>query len=93
MDKIRIGIVGLGPIAQNAHLPAIEKARDIHLQAIADTDAALRDQVRLRYRPETVHTMVAVGHSARHGGDWVNVEEVEGDLAHSHLRRTELAAA
>jgi predicted dehydrogenase len=32
MDKIRIGIVGLGPIAQNAHLPAIEKARDIHLQ-------------------------------------------------------------
>jgi len=46
---------GLGPIAQNAHLPAIEKARDIHLQAIADTDAALRDQVRLRYRPETVH--------------------------------------
>jgi predicted dehydrogenase len=55
MDKIRIGIVGLGPIAQNAHLPAIEKARDIHLQAIADTDAALRDQVRLRYRPEAVH--------------------------------------
>jgi predicted dehydrogenase len=55
MDKIRIGIIGLGPIAQNAHLPAIEKARDIHLQAIADTDAALRDQVRSRYCPETVH--------------------------------------
>jgi predicted dehydrogenase len=45
MDKIRIGIVGLGPIAKNAHLPAIEKARDIHLQAIADTDAALRECV------------------------------------------------
>jgi predicted dehydrogenase len=55
MNKLRVGIVGLGPIAQNAHLPAIEKARDIHLQAIADTDAALRDQVRVRYRPETVH--------------------------------------
>ena len=55
MNKIRVGIVGLGPIAQNAHLPAIEKARDIYLQAIADTDAALRDQVRLRYRPETVY--------------------------------------
>jgi predicted dehydrogenase len=81
MDKIRIGIVGLGPIAQKAHLPAIEKARDIHLQAIADTDAALRDQ------------MVAVGHSARHGGDWVNVEEVEGDLAQSYLKWPELAAA
>jgi predicted dehydrogenase len=55
MEKIRVGVVGLGPIAQNAHLPAIEKARDIHLQAVADTDAALREQVRLRYCPETVH--------------------------------------
>jgi predicted dehydrogenase len=55
MNKIRVGIVGLGPIAQNAHLPALEKARDIQLQAIADTDVALRDQVRSRYRPETVH--------------------------------------
>jgi predicted dehydrogenase len=44
MKKICVGIVGLGPIAQNGHLPAIEKARDIHLQAIADTDAALRDR-------------------------------------------------
>ncbi|MBV8815153.1 MAG: Gfo/Idh/MocA family oxidoreductase [Verrucomicrobia bacterium] len=55
MNKLRVGIVGLGPIAQNAHLPALEKARDVHLQAIADTDAALRDQVFWRYRPETVH--------------------------------------
>lgn len=55
MNKLRIGIVGCGPIAQNAHLPAIEKARDVSLQAIADTDAALREQVRLRYRPQTVH--------------------------------------
>ena len=55
MNKLRIGIVGCGPIAQNAHLPAIEKARDIHLQAIADTDAGLREQVLLRYRPQTVY--------------------------------------
>ena len=55
MNKLRAGIVGLGPIAQNAHLPAIEKSGGIHLQAIADTDAALREQVCLRYRPATVH--------------------------------------
>lgn len=55
MNKIRAGIVGLGPIAQNAHLPALEKAHNISLQAIADTDAALRGQARLRYRPETVY--------------------------------------
>jgi predicted dehydrogenase len=54
-EKLRIGIIGCGPIAQNAHLPAIEKARDIHLQAIADTDTALREQILLRYRPQTVY--------------------------------------
>ncbi|HEX4200837.1 MAG TPA: Gfo/Idh/MocA family oxidoreductase [Chthoniobacterales bacterium] len=58
MNKLRIGVVGLGPIAQNAHLLAIEKAHNIYLHAIADTDAALRDQVRIRYRPTT-----AYGHS------------------------------
>ena len=55
MNKLRIGLVGCGPIAQNAHLPAIEKARDIRLQAIADTDAALRESVSLRYCPRSVY--------------------------------------
>jgi predicted dehydrogenase len=69
MNKLRVGIVGLGSIAQNAHLPAIEKARDIHLQAIADTDAALIDQVRVRYRPETVH---------KHSDDLSTIARPEG---------------
>jgi predicted dehydrogenase len=55
MNNFRIGIIGCGPIAQNAHLPAIEKARDVRLQAIAETDAALREQVLLRYHPQTVY--------------------------------------
>ena len=67
----------------------------LQLEAIADTilkgaplvNANLEDGI------EAVKVMVAVGHSARHGGDWVNVEEVEGDLAHSNLRRPQLAAA
>ena len=42
MNKLRIGLIGCGQIAQNDHLPAIEKACNIRLQAIADTDAALR---------------------------------------------------
>jgi predicted dehydrogenase len=55
MNKLRIGLVGCGPIAQNAHLPAIEKARDIDLQAIADTDATLREKVSLRYHAESAY--------------------------------------
>ncbi|MBV8417029.1 MAG: Gfo/Idh/MocA family oxidoreductase [Verrucomicrobia bacterium] len=69
MNKLRIGVVGCGPIAQNAHLPAIEKARDIRLQAIADTDAGLREAVAQRYHahsalsPEAIRT----GHIKAHG--------------------------
>jgi len=55
MNKLRIGLVGCGPIAQNAHLPAIEKACNIRLQAIADTDAALRESVSLRYQTQSVY--------------------------------------
>lgn len=55
MNKLRIGLVGCGPIAQNAHLPAIEKACNIRLQAIADTDAALRESVSLRYHTQSVY--------------------------------------
>jgi predicted dehydrogenase len=55
MNKLRVGLIGCGPIAQNAHLPAIEKARDIHLQAIADTDAALRERVSLRYHAQSAY--------------------------------------
>ena len=55
MNKLRIGLVGCGPIAQNAHLPAIEKACNICLQAIADTDAALRESVSLRYHTQSVY--------------------------------------
>jgi hypothetical protein len=63
MNKLRVGIVGLGPIAQNAHLPAIEKARDIHLQAIAETDAVkqmLALQRLLAVPGEIVHSIRSI---------------------------------
>jgi len=66
----------------------------LQLEALADTilkgaplvNANLEDGI------EAVKAMVAVGHSARHGGDWVNVEEVEGDLANSYLKWPQLPA-
>ena len=36
MEKLKIGIVGAGNIAQNAHLPAYAKRNDIEITAIAD---------------------------------------------------------
>ncbi|MBV9276024.1 MAG: hypothetical protein JO333_19170 [Verrucomicrobia bacterium] len=65
----------------------------LQLEAVADTilrgapliNANLEDGI------EAVKAMVAVGYSACHGGDWVNIEEVEGDLAHSYLKCPQLA--
>lgn len=36
MDKLRIGILGAGNIAQNAHLPVYEKRNDVELAAVCD---------------------------------------------------------
>ncbi len=40
MEKLRIGIVGAGNIAQSAHLPAYAKRDDIEIAAIADLNLA-----------------------------------------------------
>lgn len=38
MEKLKIGIVGAGNIAQNAHMPAYQKRDDIEVVAIADVN-------------------------------------------------------
>ena len=42
MNPVRIGIIGCGPIAQAAHLPATVKARNAVLSAVCDRSEALR---------------------------------------------------
>ena len=36
MEKLRIGIIGAGNIAQNAHLPVYKERDDVQVVAIAD---------------------------------------------------------
>lgn len=48
-DSFRIGVVGLGRIAQAAHLPAIEKAEGVSLEAVMDPAQGLVDHVVSRY--------------------------------------------
>ena len=67
----------------------------MQLESLADTilhgtpmiNANLEDGIR------AVKVMVAIGHSARHGGNWVAVEEVRGDLEYSVLKQSEPVAA
>jgi predicted dehydrogenase len=40
MERIRIGIVGLGNIAQTAHLPTLTKLQDAEVVAVCDLDKA-----------------------------------------------------
>ena len=67
----------------------------LQLEALADTilQGAPMVNANLEDGIAAVKVMVAISHSARHGGDWVNVEEVEGDLANSFLKRPKLPPA
>ncbi len=67
-DRVRLGIVGLGAVAQAVHLPLIERLRDaFSIGAIADLSPTLTAAVGERYRvaPErrfgTVEELVGAG--------------------------------
>ena len=54
-DKVRLGVIGCGPITLNAHADAIAKASNIHLQALADRDEALLADMSDRLGPERTY--------------------------------------
>jgi predicted dehydrogenase len=53
--RLRIGLLGCGPISQAAHLDAIRKARNADLYAICDIAVGLTDRLATMYQPEAVY--------------------------------------
>ena len=64
----------------------LESLADAILHGTPAVNANLEDGIA------AVRSMVAIGHSARNGGTWVKVDEVEGDLEHSLLKPSEQVA-
>lgn len=56
MEKARIGIVGLGNIAQTIHLPLLSKSRDVEIVAVCDLDKSKADFVAAKYEIPRVYT-------------------------------------
>ncbi len=52
---LRVGVLGCGPIAQNAHFDACRKARNATLHAICDVADDLRDRMAAVHRPHVAH--------------------------------------
>ena len=55
MEKIGIGIVGLGMIATGVHLPGIQKCPDLELKAICDTDPEAVKAAQALYGIDDAH--------------------------------------
>jgi len=53
--RLRIGLLGCGPIAQAAHLDAIRKARNADLYAICDIARDLTARIAAVYQPDVVY--------------------------------------
>lgn len=53
--RLRLGILGCGPIAQIAHFDAARKARNVELAAICDLADDLRERMRLLHGPRFAH--------------------------------------
>jgi predicted dehydrogenase len=53
--RLRLGLLGCGPISQAAHLDAIRKARNADLYALCDIAVGLTDRLAAVYRPQAVY--------------------------------------
>jgi predicted dehydrogenase len=53
--RLRIGVLGCGPIAQFAHLDACRKARNVELYAICDRADDLRERMRALHEPRAAY--------------------------------------
>ena len=53
--RLRLGILGCGPIAQIAHFDAANKARNVELSAICDSADDLRERMALLHQPRAVY--------------------------------------
>src|SRR5215467_413961 len=53
--RLRIGLLGCGPISQAAHLDAIRKARNADLYAICDVARDLTARLAAIYQPKAVY--------------------------------------
>jgi predicted dehydrogenase len=88
-ERIRLGVIGCGPITLNAHADAIAKAENIQLQAIADWDEVLLARMNDKLRPARYY---------REGQDLIHDPKVDlvlvavHDRFHVPLAREALAA-
>jgi predicted dehydrogenase len=55
-NDLRIGLLGCGPIAQFAHLPALTKARGVELVALCDAAGDLLQKMGARVGVDTLYT-------------------------------------
>jgi predicted dehydrogenase len=53
--RLRIGVLGCGPVAQSAHLDACRKARNAELYAICDLAGDLRQRMAIIHQPQVAY--------------------------------------
>lgn len=49
MEKVRLGVVGVGWVAQVFHLPILKKLNDVEIAAVCDRDKARAATIAVRF--------------------------------------------
>lgn len=68
-QRIKVAVAGLGAIARTAHLPLLERRRDLfELAAVADLSRTVADEIGARYGVPAEHRFTDVGEMLEAGG-------------------------
>ena len=60
-DRVRVGVLGLGAVAQAVHLPLLDRLADrLRIAAIADLSPSLVDVIGERYRVPSAQRFTAL---------------------------------
>jgi predicted dehydrogenase len=56
MNKVKMGVIGLGAVAQTIHLPILSKLKDVELVGLCDVDKPKARYLAERYGVKTYHS-------------------------------------
>jgi predicted dehydrogenase len=56
MNRLKVGVIGCGPVAQKGHLPGLTRSSSAQIQAVADIDQKVLEKTARKFHVPSIYT-------------------------------------